>query len=125
MRQALRIGCILRMSIHFRKFSCAHPLPNVTQMGLGLVSVSKLGCYRWVHPQTSDLFIHLTSMIKETSKKDGHGWSTWRDVRSWWNYSVFDFVSLSAYPDATGCDALNTTVNDHHSDPPQALSYPI
>ena len=124
MRQVPRIGCILRMSIHFRNLSWAHPFQIVTQMGIGLVSVPKLGCYRWVHPLTSNLFIHLMSRIKETSEKDGHGWSTWRDVRSWWSYYVFDFLSLSVYPDAIGCDALNTTVNDLHSDLPQAFSYP-
>ena len=98
------------MSIHYCDYSWVHLI--VIQMGLGLVSVSKLGRYRWVHPLTSDLFKYLTNTIKETSEKDGHGWSAWRDFRSWWSCSVSDILSLTFYLDVIGCDALNATVSD-------------
>ena len=61
-RQVLHIGCISRMSNPLSiSFTWAQPCcPIVTQMGRRLVSVSELGCYRWV-------FIRLTQMSLQIS----------------------------------------------------------
>ena len=94
-----------------KSFPWAQP---VTQMGCRLVSVSELGCYRWVYyRQTSNVFFkYLTTTIKGKSEKDGHGWTPWRDFRSWWSPFCFGSPFLCPFnPDPIGCDALNTRVS--------------
>ena len=63
--------------------------------------------------QTSNVFFkYLTTTIKGKSEKDGHGWTPWRDFRSWWS-PFFGSPFLCPFnPDPIlGCDALNTTVS--------------
>ena len=101
-----------------KTFPWAQP---VTQMGCRLVSVSELGCYRWVYyRQTSNVFFkYLTTTIKGKSEKDGHGWTPWRDFRSWWSPFCFGSPFLCLFnlclfnPDPIGCSALDTTVSCH------------
>ena len=64
--------------------------------------------------QTSNVFFkYLTTTIKGKSEKDGHGWTPWRDFRSWWSPFCFGSPFLCPFnPDPIlGCDALNTTVS--------------
>lgn len=49
----------------------------------------------YVSSDFKNIFAYLMNITKEASEKDGNGWSAWRNVRSWYSYSVFDFSSSS------------------------------